>query len=31
MNIEDALFDFNQINAFIPWMILDNVLYWAFI
>ena len=31
MNIEDALFDFNQINVFIPWLILVNVLYWAFI
>jgi len=31
MNIEDALFDFNQINAFVPWLILVNVLYWAFI
>jgi len=27
MNIEYAIFDFNQINAFIPWLILVSVLY----
>jgi len=31
MNIEDAIFDFNQINVFIPWLILVNVLYLTFI